>query len=82
MAKKNPGFEESMERLEEIVRVLDGGSVGLEESLKLYEEGVALVRICSEKLDQTEQKVRMLRMDPEGKAVLADFREAEEGEEA
>ena len=44
MATKKPSFEESMERLEEIVRTLESGSEGLDSSLKLYEEGIALVR--------------------------------------
>ena len=73
MAKKNPGFEESLERLEEIVRILDSGSEGLDHSLKLYEEGIALIRACTEKLDQTEQKVRMLQTAPDGSVVLTDF---------
>ena len=82
MAKKNPGFEESMARLEEIIRILDSGSEGLDGSLKLYEEGIALVRGCTEKLDLAEQKVRMLRLTPEGSAVLTDFESTEEGDEA
>ncbi len=53
-------FEESVARLEEIVRALEAGSVGLDESLKLYEEGVALVRTCNQKLDAAEQKIKML----------------------
>lgn len=42
--KKEPGFEKSIARLEEIVRALDDGSAPLDESLKLFEEGVGLVR--------------------------------------
>ena len=58
--KKNVGFEKSIARLEEIVRALDDGSAPLDESLKLFEEGVGLVRACTEKLDSAEQKVKIL----------------------
>ncbi len=53
-------FEESVARLEEIVRELEAGSVGLDESLKLYEEGISLVRACNKKLDAAEQKIKLL----------------------
>ncbi len=60
MAKTAKTFEESVARLEEIVRALESGSVGLDESLKLYEEGIALVRACNKKLDAAEQKIKLL----------------------
>ena len=53
-------FEEAVERLEEIVKALESGKSGLDETLRLYEEGIALVRECNEKLDGAEQKIRML----------------------
>ncbi len=53
-------FEESVARLEEIVHELEAGSVGLDESLKLYEEGISLVRVCNQKLDAAEQKIKVL----------------------
>lgn len=58
MVKKT--FEEAVERLEEIVKALESGKSGLDETLRLYEEGIALVRECNEKLDGAEQKIRML----------------------
>lgn len=60
MAKAAKSFEESVERLEEIVRLLENGTATLDESLKIYEEGIALVRICNEKLDHAENKIRVL----------------------
>ena len=49
---KEPAFEQALARLEEIVRALDGGEAALDDSLALFEEGVKLVKLCSEKLDK------------------------------
>ena len=68
-----------MARLQEIVQALDSGSEGLEKSLKLYEEGIAIVRACTEILDNAEQKVKILALRPDGDAVLRDF-DGEEGD--
>lgn len=61
-------FEASMGRLEEIVRALESGSATLEESLALYEEGIALVRTCSAKLDDAEKKIKLLNVTEENEA--------------
>lgn len=66
-------FEEQMARIEEIVRQLDAGNAGLDDSLKLYEEGVGLVHACTRRLDEAEQTVKMLQLQPDGKAALVDF---------
>lgn len=66
MEKTNETFELSMKRLEEIVRKLEGGALTLDESLKAYEEGIALVRACSKKLDEAEKKIRLLNVTPDG----------------
>ena len=71
--KKALNFEESMERIEEIVRLLESGSENLDASLKLYEEGLTLVRACTEKLDSAEQTVKILQMKADGSATLEDF---------
>ena len=57
---KDVSFEEAMARLEEIVRYLEGGNAPLDKSLEVFEEGVALVKLCNKKLDSAEQKVRFL----------------------
>ena len=72
MTKKTMTFEAAMERLEEITRLLESGAEGLDESLKLYEEGVSLIRLCSQKLETAEQSVKVLQMSEEG-ITLADF---------
>ncbi len=64
--KKEKTFEEMLKRLEEIVRALDSVETPLETSLNLFEEGAGLVRLCSEKLDQAQQKVTILTSSPDG----------------
>jgi len=53
-------FEESLERLDEIVRKMESGDMSLEESLKAFEEGIKLARMCTKKLDEAERRVDML----------------------
>ena len=72
MTKKTITFEAAMERLEEITRLLESGAEGLDESLKLYEEGVSLIRLCTQKLEFAEQSVKVLQMSEDG-ITLADF---------
>lgn len=79
MAKKEMTFEQSMERLEEVLALLENGNEALDVSLKLYEEGIALVRACSEKLEHAEQRVKILQVGEDG-ATLADFASDGKGE--
>ena len=60
MAGTKLTFEQSMSRLEEIVGKLEQGECGLDESLKLFEEGAKLAASCNQMLDQAEQKVDLL----------------------
>ncbi len=53
-------FEEKMSRLEEIVRILEGGDRPLEESMSLFEEGVKLSNECREVLEKTERRITLL----------------------
>jgi len=59
-------FEASLKRLEEIVSKLEQGEVPLEDSIKLYEEGLALSKSCIEKLTQAELKLKKLSKDIDG----------------
>jgi len=63
MKKKTPPLtiEAAMERLEEIVTELEEGTLSIDESLKRYEEGIELTKFCNEKLNKTEEKIKMLR---------------------
>ena len=60
MAVKKQSFEQAMDRLEQIIRQLERGECGLDESLKLFEEGAKLAGVCNDMLDKAEQKVSLL----------------------
>ncbi len=69
-------FEDSMKRLEEVVGRLEGEEVSLEESLKLFEQGVKLMRFCHLRLSEVEEKVQTLVADEkEGGGQLEEFKE-------
>jgi exodeoxyribonuclease VII small subunit len=72
--KKAESFEEALKRLEEIVQRMEGGDLALEESLALFEEGVRLTRVCSQRLEEAEKKIEILTRDEKGgvKAEPAD----------
>ncbi len=63
--KQTLSFEESLSRLEEIVRHLEKGDLPLNDSLTLYEEGTGLIAACSKLLDEAEQKVVKLKKGPD-----------------
>jgi exodeoxyribonuclease VII small subunit len=71
-------FEKALSRLEGIVSKLEGGDLDLEESLKLFEEGIHLCRFCSQKLDAAEKKVEILLKDREGVLQSHPFEPEEE----
>ena len=75
MNQKNKTFEESMTRLEQIVRAMERGDVALEESLKLFQEGTDLVRSCQKLLDEAQQQVKKIMTAPDGSPVEEDFRD-------
>lgn len=64
MAEKS--FEQSLARLEEIVKLLERGDAPLAESLGLFEEGAGLIKSCGKLLDEAEQKVVQLRKSADG----------------
>ena len=65
-----PSFEAALKQLEEIVQRLERGELPLEESLKLYEEGIRLSRLCHAKLEEAEGKIELLMKDARGDLVL------------
>lgn len=69
MNQKNHTFEENMQRLEQIVRAMERGDVALEESLKMFQEGTALVRDCEKLLDEAELRVRKIAAAADGSPV-------------
>jgi exodeoxyribonuclease VII small subunit len=61
-----PSFEESLERLEGVVRELESGSLSLEESLARFEEGVTLAKRCSSRLEAAQLQIKRLEDGPDG----------------
>ena len=66
-------FEQALARLEEIVRLLESGSAPLDKSLELFEEGVKLVKMCNSKLDNVEQRIKILSKGEDGQLGESDF---------
>lgn len=67
-------FEESLARLDEIIAALEKDNVPLDDLMKLYEEGVGLLRASSAQLETAEQTVKMLKISPDGqRARLVPF---------
>ena len=64
--KKKLSLEEAMVRLEKIVSEMENDKLPLEKSLKLYEEGVGLVALCSEELEAAKRKIELLQSGKNG----------------
>lgn len=66
-------FEGAISRLEEIVRSLENGDAPLDSSIALFEEGISLVKFCNSKLDNAEQRVKILVKGADGTITEQDF---------
>ena len=75
MQNKDINFEEAMARLEKITQELSREGITLEESLSLYEEGVALARECNQRLEDTERRIKILQVSDSGEITEEDFSE-------
>lgn len=68
-------FEKRIGRMEEIVSKMESGELSLEDSLKLFEEGVSLSRECHKELETAELKVQtLLSVDDSGKPIVGEFK--------
>ena len=70
---KEKSFESSLAELEKIVKSLEDGEQPLEESLKLFEDGVRLARECRERLTQAERRIEVLMKDADGRLTLSEL---------
>ena len=77
MSKQSRTFEESMNRLEQIVRAMERGDVPLEESLKLFQEGTQLVQSCTKLLDDAQLQIKKVMTATDGSPVMEDFSDEE-----
>ena len=66
-------YEQALARLEQIIRAMENDKISLEDSLKLYEEGVRIVRRLSAELDDAERKIKILQQNAQGEIVAVDF---------
>ena len=75
MTEQELSFEQSLARLDEIVRHLEKGDLPLNDSLSLFEEGTGLIRRCGAMLDEAEQKVVKLKKGPDRQPQELPFEE-------
>lgn len=75
-------FEKKLKRLEDIVEKMESGDLSLDDSMKLFEEGVKLSRDCQSQLTVAEERVKvLLSIGPDGKPVTRNLDELQEGED-
>ncbi len=73
-------FEKALERLEDIVGTLEGGEMELEKSLKMFEEGIKMARICQTHLAEAEKKIEKLIKNQKGELATKPIEEEPEEE--
>ncbi|MHB8139590.1 MAG: exodeoxyribonuclease VII small subunit [Smithellaceae bacterium] len=78
MAKEK--FEDALEKLENIVRVMEQGEMPLDSALKSFEEGIRLIRFCSAKLDETQRRVEQL-LEKENSLQIKNFQDEDTDEQ-
>ncbi len=77
MASEELTFEEAMKKLEEIVAKLEEGDVPLEKAIAFYQEGMALSKICSDKLKQVQEQMTLI-MNEQGETEPFNVQEENE----
>lgn len=71
--KKEQTFEQSLEKLEEIIEQLEGGDLALDKAFKYYKEGMDLSLFCSNELKKVEQEVLEIQKDRQGEFVVSPY---------
>jgi exodeoxyribonuclease VII small subunit len=84
MARRSNDFEKAFQQLEQIVQRLEGEELPLDESLRLFEEGIGLSRFCHQRLEEVEKKIELILADAKGQPRTEAFvvDEDEDDEEA
>ena len=70
---KNMNFEEAIKKLESEVKRLESGNMTLDESIDAFDDAIKLVKICNEKLENAERRVRMLTENSDGTVTDVPF---------
>jgi exodeoxyribonuclease VII small subunit len=76
--KESPSLESAMQRISEIVSAMEEGNLPLEKLIDSYEEGIALVKDCQEKLDAAEKRIQVITRNARGAVALSEFEEQED----
>ncbi len=76
-----PSFEEALNELESIVKLMEEGNLSLDETLAKFEKGIALSRLCSRKLEQAEKKIDLLLCSENGEISFEPVNLPEERDE-
>ena len=78
MNEKNVTFEANIQRLEQIVRAMERGDVPLDESLKLFQEGTELVRVCGKMLEDAQLQIEKVVKGSDGNPTFEEFKDENE----
>ncbi|MBO8159192.1 exodeoxyribonuclease VII small subunit [Thermosyntropha sp.] len=70
---ENMTFEMAIKRLENIVKDLEMGDLSLEESIKVFEEGIKLSLFCRKELEKADARIKQLLRNAQGEIELVDF---------
>lgn len=73
--KKEKTFEESFNRLEKILETLEGEDCSLEDTISLYEEGLTLTKICYDKLNNAELRIKEINRSTKGAIEIKEFKQ-------
>lgn len=76
--KKEAKFEDALKKLEEISEKMGEEGLSLEESIKMFQEGMELSAFCNSKLDEAEKKINIVKKNSEGKLIETEFMQEEE----
>ena len=81
-SKRANEFEKAFQQLEEIVKRLESEELPLDDSLRLFEEGIRLSRFCHQRLEEVEKKIELILADAKGQPRVEPFEPEEEIDEA
>ncbi|QQR80017.1 MAG: exodeoxyribonuclease VII small subunit [Deltaproteobacteria bacterium] len=76
-SEKSEKFEVSLQKLEDLVQKLESGDLSLEDSMKAFEEGMALVKSCEVRLTEAQKRVEILMKDKSGNQTIQNFEDVE-----
>ncbi len=73
MEKNTQSFEDALAELEELVRKMESGEMGLEEMVAAFEKGQKLVKSCTDRLNEVERRIEVIKKNADGTATTAEL---------